>query len=155
MSSDRPRLVPAAYVVLRGGTDFESVLLQRRQGTGYMDGYWSVAAAGHAEFGESIVEAACRELAEELGVRAELKDMKPLCTVHRLQGLDPQVDHRVDFFFECADWNGEPALLEVEKADALEWFPLAALPEPMVPHEREVLSQLGTGGVRPILTMGF
>lgn len=43
-------LVPAAYVILRRD---EHVLLQLRMNTGYMDGYWATAAAGHVEAGES------------------------------------------------------------------------------------------------------
>ena len=45
---DRFQVVPAAYVVLRRD---DEVLLQLRRGTGYMDGYWACAAAGHVERG--------------------------------------------------------------------------------------------------------
>jgi 8-oxo-dGTP pyrophosphatase MutT (NUDIX family) len=119
-----------------------------------MDGFWSVAAAGHAEFGESIVEAACRELAEELGVDAEPDDMKPLCAMHRIQGADAERDQRVDFFFECTAWTGDPKLQELDKADALEWFSINSLPTPMVPHEAEVLEGLRMGRLAPIVTHG-
>ena len=44
MMGERFRVVPAAYVVLQRGPE---VLLQLRQGTGYRDGHWAVAAAGH------------------------------------------------------------------------------------------------------------
>lgn len=155
MSGDRPRLIPAAYVVLRKGALGDTVLLQRRSGTGYMDGFWSVATAGHVEFGESIIEAACRELAEELGVRAEPADMRALCAMHRVQGPDSERDQRVDFFFECTAWIGDPKLQELDKADALEWFPLDALPEPMVPHEAAVLGLLASGDLAAITTTGF
>ena len=32
------------------------MLLQLRRGTGYMDGHWAAAAAGHVEAGESVLE---------------------------------------------------------------------------------------------------
>ena len=60
-------MVPASYVfLLRESTDGTGteVLLQLRQGTGYMDGHWAAAAAGHIEQGESVFEAAAREAAE-------------------------------------------------------------------------------------------
>jgi 8-oxo-dGTP diphosphatase len=60
--TDRFRVVPAAYVfLLRAGPDGEEVLLQRRQNTGYMDGHWAAAAAGHVERGETAYDAANRE----------------------------------------------------------------------------------------------
>ena len=65
----RFRLVPAAYVVLlRPSGTGDEVLLQLRQHTGFMDGHWACAAAGHVEEGESAPAAAVREAAEELGV---------------------------------------------------------------------------------------
>ena len=39
------------------------------------------------------------------------------------------------------------------KAARVEWFPLSALPDPMVPHEAYALSQLSSGAV--YLTFGF
>ena len=45
----RFQVVPASYVIFRRD---DHVLLQLRQGTGYMDGYWATAAAGHVEAGE-------------------------------------------------------------------------------------------------------
>ena len=35
-----------------------------------------------------------------------------------------------------------PRTLEPEKSAALEWFPLTALPDPVVPHEKYVLDRL-------------
>ena len=63
-------VVPAAYVLFLRDTPSGAaeVLLQLREGTGYMDGYWATAAAGHVERGESVFAAAAREVTEELGV---------------------------------------------------------------------------------------
>ena len=44
------------------------MLLQLRQNTGFMDGHWAAAAAGHVEKGETAYDAARREAAEEIGV---------------------------------------------------------------------------------------
>lgn len=149
---DRFRLVPAAYVVLRRGSE---VLLQLRSGTGYLDDHWATAAAGHVEAGESVVAAAVREAAEELGVIVAPADLVPLCSMHRTGGTGRAVDERVDWFFGCERWSGRPRLLERHKAAALEWFPLDALPEPVVPHERQVFESLLAAGPAPIVTFGF
>ena len=51
-SHDRFVVIPAAYVfLLRSAeeTGAREVLLQLREGTGYMDGHWAAAVAGHVE----------------------------------------------------------------------------------------------------------
>jgi 8-oxo-dGTP pyrophosphatase MutT (NUDIX family) len=152
----RFRVVPAAYVLLFRGTDSDAeVLLQLRQGTGYRDGHWAAAAAGHVEADESVFAAACREAAEEVGVKIEPADLEPLTTMHRTHANHDPIDERVDFFFGCHRWAGEPRLLEAAKAADLGWFPLAALPEPVVPHERYVLDALREKSLPTITTFGF
>lgn len=152
MSHSRFSLVPAAYVLLRRGN---AVLLQRRAGTGFMDDHWASAAAGHVEAGESCLQAAVREAREEIGVDLVIEHTTPLCAMHRHQDTDRPVDQRVDFFFSCDGWEGEPHLVEEHKASALAWFDLAALPDPVVPHELAVLRALASGAVPPVLTFGF
>lgn len=149
--TERFVVVPAAYVyLLRGAEHAPEVLLQLRQGTGYMDGHWAAAAAGHVERGESVLDAAHRETAEELGVHdVELVFEQ---VMHRTGRALP-IDERVDFFFSARRWSGEPTLMEPTKAAELGWFPLAALPGRTVPHEREVLTHLGRAP--GLLTRGF
>jgi 8-oxo-dGTP diphosphatase len=152
----RFRVVPAAYVLLLRGTGHDAeVLLQLRQGTGYRDGHWAAAAAGHVEADESVFAAACREAAEEVGVKIEQDDLEPITTMHRTHANRDPIDERVDFFFGCHRWAGEPRLLEAAKAADIGWFPLAALPEPVVPHERYVLDGLRDGALPTITTYGF
>lgn len=149
----RFQVVPAAYVIFRRG---EEVLLQLRQNTGYHDGHWATAAAGHVEQGESVIAAAVREAYEELGVGIDETDLVPLTVMHRTGARHAPVDERVDFFFVCRSWEGEPRRMEPDKASALEWFPLGALPTPVVPHELAVLSSLGSPADLPlVLPYGF
>ncbi len=156
MPSGRFSLVPATYVLLlRDGSGGDEVLLQRRQNTGFMDEHWAASAAGHVEAGESCVAAGVREAGEELGIEVGAADLEPLCVVHRHQETDRPIDQRVDFFFSCRRWSGEPDLLE-RKASALQWYDLRRLPEPVVPHERVVLDALASrASLRPVLTFGF
>ncbi|RKS75240.1 ADP-ribose pyrophosphatase YjhB (NUDIX family) [Motilibacter peucedani] len=158
--ADRPEgaayaLVPAAYVVLRRGDGPGEVLLQLRQGTGYLDGHWACGAAGHVEAGESVVQAAVREAREELGVELSPDSLRPLCGMHRSGGTGLAVDERADFFFEAREWAGEPALQEADRAADLRWYALDALPEPVVPHERLVLEHLLRGTLPAVLAVGF
>ncbi|WP_446667402.1 dihydrofolate reductase [Janibacter limosus] len=135
----------------REGVDGREVLLQLRQGTGFMDGWWACGAAGHIEDAGSPAEALHREVEEELGV--EVPAATPLTMVQRstLAGVREQ---RADFFFHVTQWSGEPLLQEPDKAAELRWWPLAQLPERVVPHERPVLEGLRDGGLPPFVEMG-
>lgn len=144
-------LVPASYVyLLRGSGPDTEVLLQLRQGTPYMSGHWAAAAAGHVERGETAWDAARREALEELGVGDVALEFA--FTMQRTAHADA-IDERVDWFFTARSWGGEPRIMEPEKCAAIDWFPLAALPEPTVPHEAYALSQLGSGAA--YLTFGW
>lgn len=78
----------------------QSVLLQRRQNTGLMDGYFSCAAAGHVEPAESPTAAACREATEELGIHIAPSDLLPLAVRDRRQDpAAPAPTHRDHFSF--------------------------------------------------------
>jgi 8-oxo-dGTP diphosphatase len=156
--TDRFMVVPAAYVLLIRGTrdgGATEVLLQLRANTGYRDGYWAAGAAGHVEAGESVVQAAAREVLEELDVVVAPGDLVPLCAMHRTHGNGQPIDERVDFFFTCQQWAGELHMVETWKAADLRWFGLDTLPEPVVPHERVVLEALRRPPVPTILTYGF
>ena len=155
----RYTLVAAAYVLLLRGPAATpegppaagtQVLLQLRRGTGFMDGHWAAAAAGHLEPLETAYDAARREAREELGVTG--LELAYEATMQRTSTA-AALEQRVDFFFTCRAWEGEPRLREPDKAADLRWVPLDALDalaEPVVPHEREVLESLG-GGARLLL----
>lgn len=166
---DRFVVVPASYVFFlradpadpngtdgTGGPDgtggAEQVLLQLRRGTGYMDDHWAAAAAGHVERGETAEDAARREAAEEVGV-ADVR--LEFLTAMQRTAHDLPIDERIDFFFAARSWTGEPRILEPAKCAAMEWFPLDALPDPVVPHERSVLEALRAGSVPALTHFGF
>ncbi|WP_328992552.1 NUDIX domain-containing protein [Kribbella sp. NBC_01245] len=148
---DRFQVIPAAYVIL---VRDDQVLMLLRANTGYMDGYWAVPA-GHVEHGESVERAAAREVLEEVGVVIDPADLRPLTAMHRTGNNGDPIDERVDFFFTAERWTGEPRVMETDKAASLEWFPFDALPDPVVPHEAEVLRLLRTGAVPPVISHGF
>lgn len=145
----RSLLVAAAYVLLLRG---DEVLLQLRRGTGYMDGRWATLA-GHVDPGESVHEAAVREAPEEAGVRLDPADLEAVTTLHRFERGGPQVEQRCDWFFVARRWSGDPAVAEPDKAAEMHWFPLAALPDLVVPHERLVLDGVRDGGLPAVVSL--
>ncbi len=149
MLESRTRLVAAAYLALRRG---DEVLLHLRAGTGYRDGYWAMLA-GHVDAGESVLDAAVREAAEEAGVVVSPADLVPLTTLHRFEADGPPVEQRADFFFETRTWTGEPTIREPHRAAGMGWFRLDALPDPVVPHERAVLEAVARGDLPAILVV--
>jgi 8-oxo-dGTP pyrophosphatase MutT (NUDIX family) len=153
VTHDRFVVVPAAYVyLLRGAVEQPEVLLQLRHNTGYMDGHWAAAAAGHVERGETAYDAAQREALEELGV-TDL-ELTFITSMQRTRHDQP-IDERVDFFFTARSWAGEPRIVEPEKAAELRWCRLDDLPEPVVPHELAVLERLRSGTTTAYSTFGF
>jgi 8-oxo-dGTP pyrophosphatase MutT (NUDIX family) len=150
---DRFVVVPASYVfLLRDGVSGPEVLLQLRQNTGFMDGHWAAAAAGHVEKGETAYDAARREAREEIDV--DDLALEFVTAMQRTRGGEP-IDERVDFFFTARSWSGTPRIVEAAKSADLRWFPLATLPEPVVPHELQVLQGIIGGDVPPYTTFGF
>ncbi|MGA8210853.1 MAG: NUDIX domain-containing protein [Nocardioidaceae bacterium] len=149
-------VVPATYVYLlrtgptSGGTE---VLLQLRRGTGFMDGYWAAAVAGHVEQGETVAAAARREAAEEVGLTEV--DLEPWCAMQRTGRTGLAVDERVDYFFVARAWHGVPSIREPDKCADLQWFDLGSLPSPVVPHEGRVLATVRTGRTPPFVSEGF
>ena len=113
--------------------DDDQTLLSRRANTGYMDGYYGVIA-GHIEPGETVIQAAVREAAEEVGVLIVPRDTEVVGVMHRSDG-----EERIDFFIRVHAWVGEPHNAEPEKCTDLAWFRLDALPENIVPYVYKAL----------------
>ncbi|MCP5405818.1 MAG: NUDIX domain-containing protein [Pseudomonadaceae bacterium] len=126
----------AVYVLLvKDG----KVLLLRRANTGYMDGMYSLPA-GHVEEGESLIEAALRELKEETGVVAAPSDIAVKHAMYR------RCDRNyADYFLVCGNWQGEPANMEPAKCGELRWAELASLPENMTPEVKQALACIVAG----------
>ena len=62
---------------------------------------WYIMPGGGQDVEELLLEAVCREVAEELGLRVEVKDL-----VFAIEGLHGEKFHRVDLVFLC-EYKGE------------------------------------------------
>jgi mutator protein MutT len=111
----------ASFVLLQN--DKGELLLQKRANTGYMDGYWDASASGHLEYGESAVEAAIRELEEELNVLAQPEYLRLIHIYHAY--LDTPY---INFIFITSKWQGEPTINEPDKCTEIKYFSVKDLP---------------------------
>lgn len=156
MTQSRFSVVPSVYLMLtREGDQGLEVLLQLRQGTPYMDGWWACGAAGHVELGESVPAAAEREAHEELGIAIDADHLALMATLHRTCALPDPIEERIDLFFTASRWAGEPHIAEPDKAAELLWWPLSSLPAKLVPHEAQALTALRERHTPAVLTRGF
>lgn len=137
---DYHRVALAAHALIY---DAEGRLLViRRSGTDYLDGYWSVPA-GHIDAGETAINACVREVQEEVGLTLAARELEFLL-VQQKSGKDGE--ERVDFFFK-ADWRGsaKPVVGAPYELDAVTWVNPDSLPEPFAPYVRAAMTRIEAG----------
>jgi 8-oxo-dGTP diphosphatase len=117
----------AVFVIIRNQAG--EILLHQRANTDYLDGYWDLPS-GHVERDEPLLDAAVRELAEEVGV-VVAKDALTLVNIDQCFMRETNPDY-VNFTFAASRWDGEPHICEPEKCSAIGWFAPDALPEKCV-----------------------
>ncbi len=88
------------------------MLLQKRsQNMDTMKGYWSSAAGGHVDSGENYLDAAKRELQEEIGITADLEEIGKVTSKH------PEHNQLVTIFTCNHDGPFKPDEREIEKVE--------------------------------------
>jgi len=122
MEHNRPKVGLGVYILNEKG---EVLLLQRKGAHG--SGTWC-PPGGHLEFGESFEECAKREAKEESGL--EICEVMLLGVLNDIM-LD-EAKHYVTLNMSaklCDDTA--PRIMEPDKSDAIDWFPLNQLPTPL------------------------
>lgn len=133
-ANHRDRSIVGVHLVLvRDG----AVLLgQRHPNSAFAPGSWHLPA-GHREAGESALACMVRESAEEAGLTIAATDLQLAHTLDLLAPNSPTP--RVQLFFTTSRWSGEPRVLEPDRCTQWRWWPLDALPEPLVEYTRVAL----------------
>ena len=139
MKKERNKAVPAVYLIFRKD---DKILMGRRQNTTYYDGWYGVPA-GHVEAKELPVSALIREAKEEVGVDINPEDVNLIHTLYRT--AHDETGDRSDYFFVIKKWSGKIKIMEPEKCDDLQWFPIDELPENTIHHEKSVIENIKIG----------
>lgn len=111
------------------------LLLVRRFNTGWQDGNYSLVG-GHLDGRETVKQAMIREAKEEAGVIIKSEDLHVVHTMHRKPNNNLEY---IDFFLNCDKWQGIPQIMEHNKCDDMQWFPINNLPENTLQHIRQAI----------------
>jgi len=132
---ERFKLMPAVAIILKQDN---SILLQKRKGTGWNDGEWALVGGG-VDGSETILQAATREAQEELGIIIKKDDIK---VVHVLHYRAPSGFESITFYLEVSRWQGTPRIMEPDKAQKIEWFDLNELPNNTIEMLKTTLTRV-------------
>ena len=140
------RVVPSVFVSVRG--HHGALLLVRRCDSGA----WELPG-GHVDVGETAVEAAVRETAEETGVRIEVTGLAGLFTDpgHVVRAVDGEVRQQFVLLFRARALGGLPHGDRPETSEAA-WGPESEIARlPMEPPVRLWVAQALAVGEPPFL----
>ncbi len=117
------------------------MLIQQRQPFKHgWSGLWDVSVGGHADAGEKSGATAQRETLEELGIHTELKDARPVLTVHWEHGFD-------DFYTLIREVRPEEIKLQYEEVKEVRWADLNEILRMIddgtfIPYEKSLIAFL-------------
>lgn len=115
------------------------MLFLLRQNTGYEDGHYGLPG-GHVDPGETIVQAAIREIEEEVGVYVTAENLT-LVQQHVRLGGAPYLNS----LYICSEWEGEPFNSEPNVCAHLKWATVDGLDAPLMSHLAHSLKCLEAG----------
>lgn len=124
MMEERALFKVGCEIIVRDG---DRVLLgKRKAGAGAGAGTWALPG-GHLEYSERMIDAACREIKEELNGDVTPKDLELVSIVDGLPtpGND---NHYIHATFELKSPAFQPKTMEPERCEGWHYFELDELP---------------------------
>lgn len=121
---------PSAVFGILTDPNSGQILLQKRKKTGYKDGFYDLGAAGHVENNEPMTKAMQRELFEELGIKADLADIKFVTMIHKNDVETGKIYYNAYFLIQ--KYHGTPKIMEPDKNSELTWASLDKLPSQLI-----------------------
>lgn len=124
--SSEPIFIGCELLIRKG----DRLLLGLRGKNSYGGGTWGLPG-GHLEFGERLIDAACREVGEELGAHVTPEDLELVSLVDDHQ--QPGKRHHVHVSFEIKEPAWEPQRMEPDECDEWRYFDINDLPKNVFP----------------------
>ena len=140
MSERFKMLVTVALILL---DDKNRVLLLKRTGTGWSDGYYSLVA-GCVDGDEPVTQALIREAHEEANLLIKPEWLTFGSVIHS-KVPNRRIVEAIDFFFIAKRWENEIVNNEPHKHSDLGFYPLDNLPGPILPFIEFGLKQALAG----------
>jgi ADP-ribose pyrophosphatase YjhB (NUDIX family) len=92
---------------------------------------------GCMEKGETVAEAASREVKEEVDIDISPNDIEIVSAMNRMCPWDW---HAVEFVAVAKKHSGEAKIMEPDKAEKIEWFDMDNLPENISTYAKKAIS---------------
>ena len=141
-------LLAAAVIVHDRATD-RLVLLQRGPNAKFARGSWDLPV-GKCDPGESVAEAAVRELREETGLSVDVDDLSLAHVVHGALGAESPNGY-LTVVFATRRWSGELVNAEPAKHAQVRWVPFDEVPTDAVAPTYEATRHYRAGEHRVLL----
>lgn len=144
-------LLAAAVIVHDPDTD-RLVLLRRGPNAKFARGSWDLPV-GKCDPGESVAEAAVRELREETGLSVEVDDLALAHVVHGAHGAHgaESPNGYLTVVFATRRWSGELVNAEPAKHSQVRWVPFEEVPRDAVAPTYEATRRYRAGEHRVLL----
>ncbi len=108
--------------------DKKRMLLQRRSlNKSLGPGRWDITVGGHVGTGEESIDAAKRELSEELGLNLKINYLKTIKEVFQINNIDSR--EFVDIYVSYEDIDLSKIVLQEEEVMDVNWFTLDEVEE--------------------------
>ncbi len=102
--------------------DHKQVLLQKRSANKRFNPNKWALCAGHVDTGESLENAALRELNEEVGINISINELKPFA--EREFTIRDSNSHITYFYYVKSDLNENEFVIQKEELSEVKWFDL-------------------------------
>lgn len=133
MNKERFKMPVSVQVILFNQN--EEVLLLKRKSTGFSDGLYGFIG-GHVEQNEQVIDAAIREVKEEIGIDINRKNLIFKSVMNRKVNENTEY---IDFIFILREWKGNIINMEPEKCSELTWHNPNNLPQNTIDFEKYLI----------------
>ena len=131
--SERFKLIDGVFCLI---IKDNKVLMELRKNK-FDAGLYSLVG-GCMEDGETVKQAAVREIKEEVGLEVHEDDIEVISVLHR---ITPKPDswQSIEFVLLVNKFSGNPNLLENNVCGDLKWFPLENLPQNISHYAKQAI----------------